>query len=243
MANDDGVINTLLNPEFQVQAASEIAALLQLLQSEQARVTLSNETGVSLPSRLCMLDATNAALSFEALPDDPLVRELTASGEITATAYLDDIRIQFELDALMLVNAAAGAVLRGPWPGLLYRFQRRSSFRVRPNSRSPQVRVPHPQQQNELRVRILDLSMGGLALLIPPELSPWATGTLLSTVHLELDHDTHLQTSLRVQHVHLLGETGTPVGLAFAQLDAPAARELQLYIDQAQKRSRLLRRD
>lgn len=243
MANDDGVTNAPLNPEFQVQAAREIAALLQLLHSEQSRVTLSNETGLSLPSRLCMLDATHAALGFETIPGDPLVRELTASGDVTATAYLDDIRIQFELEALMLVSAVGGAVLRGPWPSLLYRFQRRNAFRVRPNSRSPQVRVAHPQQRSELRVRILDLSMGGLALLMPPELSPWPAGTLLPTVHLELDRDTQLQTSLRVQHVHVLGETGTPVGLAFAQLEAPAARDLQLYIDQAQKRSRLLRRD
>lgn len=243
MANDDGVVSATLNAEFQVQAASEIAALLRLLHSDEARVTLSNEAGVSLPSRVCTLDPTHAALSFDVRAGDPLVRELTASGDVTATAYLDDIRIQFELEELMLVNGAAGAVLRGPWPTLLYRFQRRNAFRVRPTSRSPQVRLPHPQQHGELRVRILDLSMGGLALLMPPELSPWPPGTILPAVQIELDRDTRFQASLRVQHVHLPSDSGTTVGLAFASLESPAAREMQLYIDQAQKRSRLLRRD
>ena len=243
MAHHHEVAYTTPNTDFRVQAASEIAALLQLLHSEQARVTLSNETGVSLPTRVCMLDPKHAALSFDVLPGDPLIRELTASGDVTATAYLDDIRIQFELEELMLVNATEGAVLRCPWPGVLYRFQRRSAFRVRPTSRSPQVRVVHPQQQAELRLRILDLSMGGLALLMPPELSPWPPGTLLPAVQVELDRDTRLQAGLRVQHVHVLADSGTPVGLSFAQLETAAARELQLYIEQAQKRSRLLRRD
>ena len=143
----------------------------------------------------------------------------------------------------MLVNAAEGAVLRGPWPGLLYRFQRRSAFRVRPTSRSPQVRLVHPEQAIELRLRILDLSMGGLALLMPLDVRPWPTGTIVTAVQVELDRDTRFQASLRVQHVHVPNESGTPVGLAFAQLERPAARELQLYIDQAQKRTRLLRRD
>jgi len=243
MANDDGVNTAPLNAEFKLQAASEIAALLRLLHSEQTRVILSNETGVSLQTRICTLDPTHAALSFDVRPADPLVRELTASGDVTATAYLDDVRIQFELDELMLVNAAEGAVLRGPWPALLYRFQRRNAFRVRPTSRSPQVRLPHPQQHGELHLRILDLSMGGLALLMPPEVSPWPPGTILSAAQVELNRDTRFQASLRVQHVHVPGDSGTPLGLAFAPLEHAAAQELQLYINQAQKRSRLLRRE
>ena len=244
MANDDGVAAALpSNEEFQVQAAGEIAALLQVLHSAQTRVTLSNEAGASLPSRICTLDPTHAALSFDVRPGDPMIRELTSSGDITATAYLDNIRLQFDLEELMLVNAVEGAVLRGPWPGMLYRFQRRNAFRVRPTSRSPQVRLAHPQQQGELRLRILDLSMGGLALLMPPELSPWPTGIILTAVQIELDRDTRFQASLRVQHVHMRSDSGTPVGLAFAPLERPAAQELQLYIDQAQKRQRLLRCD
>ncbi len=243
MANDDGVTTATPNEEFQVQAASEIAALLRLLHSEQTRITLSNEAGASLASRVCTLDPAHAALSFDVRATDPMVRELTALGDVTATAYLDDIRIQFELEELMLVNAAEGAVLRGPWPGLLYRFQRRNTFRVRPTSRSPRVRLAHPEQQGELSLRILDLSMGGLALLMPPELSPWPPGTLLSAVQVELDRDTRFHAGMHVQHVHTQSDIGTPVGLAFSQLENPAARELQLYIDQAQKRQRLLRRD
>ena len=85
--------------------------------------------------------------------------------------------------------------------------------------------------------------MGGLALLMPLDVRPWPTGTIVTAVQVELDRDTRFQASLRVQHVHVPNESGTPVGLAFAQLERPAARELQLYIDQAQKRTRLLRRD
>jgi len=243
MAKDDGVNTAPFNAEFKIQAASEIAALLRVLHSAQTRITLSNEAGVNLPSRLCALDPGHAALSFDVRPADPLIRELVASGDITAAAYLDDVRIQFELEELMLVNAADGAVLRGPWPALLYRFQRRNAFRVRPATHSPQVRLPHPDQPAELRLRILDLSMGGLALLMPLGLSPWPLGTIVPAAQIELNRDTRFQASLRVHHVHMPSDSGTAVGLAFGQMEHAAAQELQLYIDHAQKRSRLLRRD
>ena len=127
----------------------------------------------------------------------------------------------------------------------------RSAFRVRPGNHSPQVRLTHPQHTTELRARILDLSVGGLAMLLPPELTPWPEGTILPGLTLELDRDTRFQASLRVRHVHVADAkansytqpSGTLLGLAFAQIEPAAARALQLYIDQAQKRSRLLRQD
>lgn len=231
--------------QFQVQAASEIAALLRSLVQQQARVTLSNAAGHNLNSQLCGLDEAHGALSFEAPSGDPAVRALLTSGETSAAAYLDDVRVQFELEELMLVNSVHGAVLRGPWPTVAYRFQRRQAFRVRPGSRSPQVRLTHPEHPTELRARILDLSVGGLAMLLPPELKPWPEGTILPGVRLDLDRDTRIQASLRVQHVHVANAnaSGTPLGLAFAQISPVDARAMQLYIDQAQKRSRRLRQD
>ncbi|CAN5298482.1 hypothetical protein BH11PSE10_BH11PSE10_05560 [soil metagenome] len=245
MLNDEAAHTAPNMGEFQVQAATEIAALLRLLLQQQTRVTLSNAAGISLSSQLSSLDEQRGALNFEVRPADPVLRSLLASGEISAAAYLDDIRVQFELEELMLVNGATGATLHGPLPTQVYRFQRRQAYRVRPSSRSPQVRLAHPEEQTELRARILDLSVGGLALLLPPELTPWPLGQILPAVRIELDRGTQFTASLRVQHVHGPSSSvgGTPVGLAFANIEPPAVRELQLYIDQAQKRSRLLRRD
>ena len=229
--------------ECRVDAPGEVAALLRVLLTQQTRVTLSNAAGLSVNSSICALDAAHAAMNFDMRRGDPALQALLASSELSAVAYLDDIRVQFELDEPMLVNNGAGVVLRARLPGSLYRFQRRQAFRVRLSSDTPQVRLAHPQQQTELRARILDLSVSGLALLLPPALTAWPTGTVVTAASVELDRDTRFSASLRSHHVHPFNAAGTLVGMAFAQIDHAATCELHRYIDQTQKRSRLLRLD
>ena len=69
-----------------------------------------------------------------------------------------------------------------------------------------------------------------------------ATGEVLPGVQIELDRDTRFKVDLRLQHVHPGEATGSQLGLAFVQIEPEAARELQRYIDQTQKLSRLLRK-
>jgi len=240
--------------EFRVHAPVEIQALLRALFEQQTLVTLTSAAGASLNTRLCVLELEQGILGFDVLRQDPMVTALVGAEEISATSFLDQIRVVFELEGLMQVNGARGSVLRAAVPTVLHRFQRRQTFRVRPNTRTPQARLHLPHQAEATRLRIIDLSVGGLALLMPqapaeagskaeaqePQ-SPWPLGSELRA-QVELDRDTHFSAQLRLQHFSNDPEAGSRLGFSWALIDLPAQRALQHFIDQAQKLSLMLRK-
>lgn len=230
--------------DFRIQTPAEILQLLQGLQREQTRISLHGANGACVQSCLSAVNASEASLGFDAHRQDPQLQALLSADEVTAVAYLDQIKLQFELDGLMLLNSpqiSNGTVLRAPLPGTMYRFQRRQAFRVRPNTRTPQARLPDPQApEQQLRLRILDLSLGGLALLWPEDQPPPAIGTPIASAQIELDRDTRFEASLRVQNSRADPDGGLHLGLVFERIDADAQRSLQRFVDQMQKLGRLL---
>lgn len=233
-----------------MQNANDILGLLQQLQHRQLPITLTRQGAEPLICCLCSVDGRQAELQFEASdtatqPPGEVLAALQVD-EVRASAYLDHIRLQFDLDGVVTLNAADTEPLRlrSKLPTLLYRFQRRQTFRVRPTLRAPHAVLQHPQQaslqQAPLRLRILDLSMGGLALWLPPDITPFEPGSLLPTVQVELNSNTRFQAAMQLQNSQAGEAAGQQLGLSFAQINAAAERELQLYIEQTQKRARLL---
>lgn len=242
--------------EFRVDSLPEILALLDELVRARTRVLVSGPEGLSLQTRLWSVDAPHEVLSLEVGADRATLNALLASGELTAIAYLDNIRLQFDLDGLVLVSDAQDATLRAQLPTRLYRFQRRQAFRVQPTSTLyPQVNLRHPAIADmQLRLRVLDVSAGGLALLLPPDVPPIEPGLELAGVVVELDRDTRFEVKLRLQHSlpnattqapggaspHAAQSAGVQIGCKFVELSPMAARALHVYIDQTQKRRRLM---
>jgi c-di-GMP-binding flagellar brake protein YcgR len=237
--------------EFRVQAPTEVLALLRQLLDGQVGITLSNPAGAQLKTRLCALEAEHAALGFEVMPQDPAVQALLGTDEISAIAYLDLIRVAFDLEGLVLVKSGPGAVLRASLPATLLRFQRRQAFRVKPHTRTPQAHLKLRPADESLRLRITDLSVGGIALLLSVgddarfAVEVPVEGTEIDA-QIELDRDTRFRALLRLQHIQGPGEEppypGVLLGFAWAQIDPLARRSVQLFIDQTQKLNRLVLR-
>ncbi|RTL19675.1 MAG: flagellar brake protein [Burkholderiales bacterium] len=240
---------TAPSEELRVASAAEIAGYLQELNREQTRVTLCSPGGGTLPGRICALNAEADLLGLE-IGADPLglAPELVAGGEITAVAFLGSIKLQFDLESPLLVSGGQGTVLRSGFPQRVYRFQRRQAFRVQPaGSVYPRVVVPGGGSP-ELTLRVLDLSIGGVALILPAEAAGQPTlpiGQVTAGLVLELDRMTALRIALLPLHASPVGDgAGTAqLGCAFVDLDHAAARSLQVYVDQTEKRRRLLKLD
>ena len=232
--------------EFRVDNGPELLALLRQLKDAGAPVQLSTPQGISLRAPLVDVAPEHGGLCFAVAASDVALTALQSSDEVLALAYLDSVRLEFELDGLTLVTGAQQTTLRCPLPPLLYRFQRRQAFRVQPlGSNYPRVRLQHPQwPEMPLQLRVLDLSVTGLALLLPPDAPPLAAGQSLPGARIELERDTHFEATLSLQHVaaNADGAPGTRLGCAFANLPAGAERELQAFIDLTQRRQRLLRK-
>jgi c-di-GMP-binding flagellar brake protein YcgR len=227
--------------DFRVGHPAEVLVLLRRLVERQVLVQLSGPGGASWTSVLWSVDAHGRRLSLDADPAHPQIRALIDAGEATAVAYLDAVKLQFDLHGLMLAHSASASALQAALPEVLYRFQRRESFRVRTRD-GALARLRHPEQPAmDLTLRVLDVSVGGCALALPADVPPMAAGARIEDVQLELDADTRFRVALTIQHVsggfHPQA-TGHRLGCCFATLDGPAQRSLQRYIDLTQRRAR-----
>ena len=235
--------------DYRLDAPGEVQSWLRELMQAQARVQLSTPDGALLHTVVMAVDPAHGVLSLEMPVDTALTEAVLASPEVNAIAYLDRIKLAFEGSGLVAVRGAGGTVLRAALPARLYRFQRRQAYRVQsPGQMYPALRLNAPEG---LRLRVLNVSSGGLALQWPQVAAPGFTGqvpaaplagTELSGT-LELEREVSFAALLRVQHV-TPGEDQAPhqLGCAFVSLAPTASRALQLFIDQAQKRERMLKR-
>ena len=229
---------------FRVTHPSEAQTLLRTLRDAAAPLVLAAPDGTAMSCTLWSIDAAQGRLSFSADLDSPQLQGLIDADEAVAVAYLENVKLQFDIDGLLLVRGARTVALQTHMPREIYRFQRRSSYRVRPATRSaPTVMLRHPAiPEMALQIRLLDVSVGGCALLWPHDVPEIRPGVEVKGMHVRIDIDTHFEASMRVHHIASMqaGDQGHRVGCEWEHLDGNAQRALQRYVDQTQKRRRLL---
>ncbi len=231
--------------DLRVRSAVEIRALLRRMVEGDIPVVLSGETLPAYSTSLWAEDGDRQVLAFAVDPKADALPRLMDASDLTATAYLDSVKIQFDVDELVLVHGRNGSVLNAAYPRELFRFQRRSSFRVQPLGRGrARASVAHPDLAGgSIDLRILDLSYTGVALMMPEPTAFMRRGLQLPNVMLELDAGTRLNVGLRVSHVSQIETSGAlclRIGCELVDLDLATQRDLQRYIDQTQRRARLL---
>jgi c-di-GMP-binding flagellar brake protein YcgR len=230
--------------DFRIDAQAEILSVLKTLADGNVLVNLNGSDGTSYTTTLWAIDAERGLLSFSGDEHSNQMQQLVEAEEAVAVAYLDSIKLQFDVSGLMLVHGGKTCALSCALPRVLYRFQRRSGFRVRPLLRNtPVARVRHPMIPDmTVSLRVLDVSIGGCALFLPDDVPPLTPGVVLNGVMIELGLDTRLITSLRLQHVTSLNQDakGVRLGCEMVEPSADALRTLQRYINQTQRRARAL---
>jgi c-di-GMP-binding flagellar brake protein YcgR len=96
-----------------------------------------------------------------------------------------------------------------------------------------------------LELRVMDVAIGGCALLLPADIPAIPAGVGLNAVRIILDADTEFRTSLMVHHITVIqpDAAGVRLGCSFGKTPPDATRALQRYIDTTQKRRRMLAMD
>ncbi len=246
-ADLDGIDGNDPWAEFRVSHPGEILGLLKQLRDSATPVNLSSPDGSAVTTAIWAVDTSQPRVSFSADKDSPQLQRLLETDEAVAVSYLESVKLQFDLNGLMLVHGARASALQADLPSVIYRFQRRSSYRVRtPERHGPNAEMRHPALPDmRLRLRVMDVSIGGCALFLPDDVPPMQPGVLIKGVNIELDPDTHFTTHIQLRHVASLqaGAKGVRLGCEMVNLGPQAQRALQLYIDQTQKRRRLLTLD
>lgn len=231
--------------EYRLRRPAEVQALLRQCLETETPLTLAMPQGQTLTTPLWGEDAERGVLVFPADPADARVQALLAANEAVAVGYLDRVKIQFDLQDLMLVHGRDASALQARYPSEVFRFQRRDSYRVRPvGLGQPRVRLGAPRGDlPPLTLRVLDLSHSGLALVLQEPVPALQVGRVLPEVTLELDTATRLNVQLRIVHVAELpaegwSRAGWRLGCELKLGDALAVRLLQRFLESAQIRVR-----
>ena len=230
--------------DFRVPSPREIALILGQLCDGSVLLGLNGSQGDVFTSTIWTVDTARASIGFNADPGDPAMLALLGCPNVVVVGYLDNVKLQFDVHDLVLVRGAMASVLSCSFPREIFRFQRRNAYRVRPltpGSRIARVRH-HLFGGGGLELRVLDVSVGGCAVLLPDEFPAPALGLMLNAVQVELDADTHFEVNLQLQHVTVLAAEahGAKLGFEFVRARGDALRALQLFIDRTQKRGKLM---
>jgi flagellar brake protein len=230
--------------DFRITAPREIAAMLKQLCDGNVRLNLNAADGSAFGAMLWTVDSLRDRLSFSADENDPALPALLECDEAVVVGYLDSVKLQFDVNQLVLVRGGRESVLSAALPRQLFRFQRRSGFRVRPLlNNAPLARLRHSEiAEMQLALRVLDLSIGGCALFMPDDVPPMQPGVQINQVQIELDADTRLLVNIKLQHVTSINpdSRGVRLGCEFVNASGEALRTLQRFIDTTQKRRKLM---
>ena len=233
--------------EFRVSVAREIASMLRELCDGNVPLHLNASDGSAYTTTLWTLDAERGTMGFCADVTDTRMQALLECEEVVVVGYLNNVKLQFDVTTLVLVRGSRASVLSCEMPRELFRFQRRNTFRVRPVMRSaPTARLLHAEVAGlELALRVIDVSIGGCALFLPDDVPSMQPGVLLDRVEVDLDADTRFMVHMRLQHITAINADarGVRLGLSFVRAGGDALRSLQRFIDQTQKRGKLLALD
>lgn len=230
--------------DYRISQPLEIQTLLNQMADQNVLVALTTPGGASYTTTIWDVDRAKRVVRLGADLVDPQLERILSSNEVFAVGYLEQVKIQFEVQGLMRVKGEGSTqVLTCTFPQQLYRFQRRSNFRVRPLHTPPPVaRFRVGPAADPIELRVIDVSVTGVALLMPEGAAKLGAGSEVVSVDIELDADTYFTTNLRVMHVSPLKneQPGGRLGCEMDGLDGTALRSLQRFIDQTQKRRRAM---
>ena len=227
--------------DFRISQPLEILTLLGRMVEQAEIVALVAADGVSCLSAIAGVDRGRRLLWLFGTPGDARLEHLLASPWMVAVGYLDHVKIQFRVQNLQWLPGDAGSRLACLLPLELYRFQRRSYFRVRPMLSPPAVaRVQGGAMPRPMELVVIDISMTGVGLRLPPDSPPIEIGGHIPRAVLVLDARTRFVADLKVMHVTPSRDSGRGhhMGCTMNGLDEQGLMDLQRFIGQAQLRQR-----
>jgi c-di-GMP-binding flagellar brake protein YcgR len=223
--------------EYEVGSRFEIVSILRQIAETHALVTISFREGrESIVSALLGVNPEFEELVIDCGTDKDANAHLLASPRLQVSTFLDHIRIQFVAGGVQATMFQGKPAFRIRLPEKLLRLQRRNFFRVKlPMSSGAICHVTHPTcPKVVLKLRMTDLSCGGLAVLASPVDFDPAEGDVIPDCRIALPDFGEFKSALEVRNVTVLVENAATkvkrYGCRFVDLAGPTAALVQRYI-------------
>lgn len=237
-----------LDPEalarYRIGSENAIQNLLQSLVERRILVGLKTPQGKN--QILSTLLSADGELVFDASRDHSVNRTLTESEEVLCMAQDAGIYIQFSVHNVRAQELDGINTLVCPAPREILRIQRRETYRVNVPVNDwvacQIVLTEKDGEQRSLELRVLDISIGGLTLLLPDKNTAIEPGDKLEECLLRLPGTEPMQTALKVHNKFAItgadGEIRRRIGCSFSDLPGWQENRIQRYVFALERRQR-----
>ena len=219
---------------FWVYSKFEIEALTSRLCDERVQMTVYwGCDGECAVTQIMKVDAVCDEVHFD-LPNPPqLQARLLAADDVVCVAFIDSVKVQFAIGTPRRSSDGRYPTFLSALPERVLRLQRREYYRVRtPDTLSASCLVPYSGDCAQYEaLRVLDLSVGGLAMLAYPRHFDPNVSVVTDRCYLDLPGVGTVTVRLRVVHVDSLGDdSARRCGCEFVDLSPQARMMLQRYV-------------
>lgn len=225
--------------QYLLREPLEIRRVLDGLIDRRAMVTayldnsghsfLTTPLGFSPDQSSIMLDLSN---------DEQMNQRAEAAGQVICITQLDSIKIQFPLADIRRHPFEGRPALRAPMPDILLRLQRREYYRlVAPAAHALSCTIPVTDSSglvSAYKARVVDISGGGVAVMVPPKGIPFEPEMEFPDCHIALPEAGAVHATLKVRNLFRLtnrqGITMLRAGCQFLDLPETMNTLINRYI-------------
>ena len=225
--------------QFLLTNPAEIQHVLRDLIRNRAMLTAYVEGGrdFMLTSVLDLVDGDNTVV-LDVPADDAMRGRALNSEELICITQVASVKIQFPLSRLSAGTHGGHPVLLARLPDRLLRLQRREYYRLTaPAAHSLLCQIPAPTEigaVNTFEARVLDISGGGIAIVVPPEGVEFRPETEFDNCQIALPESGTVQAGLRIRNIFRVtnrnGISMLRAGCEFVDLPERIASVIHRYI-------------
>jgi len=219
---------------FWLYSKFEIDALITRLCDDRVPMTAYwGSDGECAVTQIMKVDAVRNEVHFD-LPNQPqLQSRLLDATDLVCVAFVESVKMQFTIGAPRRSSDGGYPTFLCALPERVLRLQRREYYRVRtPHSLAACCLVPYSGDRAQYEsLRVLDLSVGGLAMLAYPRHFDPALAAVIDRCYLDLPGVGTVTVRLRIAHVEDSADGQVRrCGCEFVDLSPQARMMLQRYV-------------
>jgi c-di-GMP-binding flagellar brake protein YcgR len=236
-------------PAYLIHDRREIAKLMHTLATRNVLLAahVAGHAQSFMTVVLAVGDDGDSVL-LDASPDDTINASAMTAGQLVCTTRLDGIRVQFSVSTPVRVAHEGYAALRSALPDRVLRLQRREFYRLTvPSSDPVTCTISAADADGTVRsiaLRVLDISNGGIAVVVPPEGIRFEPGMEFPDCTLAIPDGGTATVRLRVRNVFATGggnqHKKLRAGCEFIAMPTRFAAQIQRYIFKVERERRNL---
>ena len=234
--------------KYEIESPKEIAYILHAIGQKRELVTAYFNQGRDFVlTAILDVDGEEETVILDCGADAELNQKILSASKVLLVTAQDRVRVQFSVDRVSKTRFEGGDALQIALPEALFKFQRREYYRVPTPIAHPlmcQVALPNGGKGE---LPIVDISVGGIALMGRPQGIDMVVGTILHGCRIALPEIGNIVATLEVRNnVELTLRSGLKAlrsGCMFTDLTAGMQVMIQRYIIRLDRDRRLKAKD